>query len=116
VDATVTVARLGARTGVQMVRVPFRDQTSLPGARHEYFDLEYNPIANGVLMYYGPCETCGALPTRLLDLTPGDQNFLNGTFKVGQTYADPSTKIALTLVSQNANQATLRVQFNATPR
>jgi hypothetical protein len=112
-DTTVTLARLGAKTGVQMVRVPFRDQASLPATRHEYFDLEYNPVANGVLMYYGPCDTCNVTPTRLLDLTPGDQDFLNGGFKVGQTYHDPSTGIAITLVSQGANQATVRVQFTS---
>ena len=115
-EATVTLAPLGARTGVQMVRVPLRDQTNLPAVRHEYFDLEYNPVANGVLMYYGRCGTCMDAPTRLLDLTPGDQDFLNGGFKTGQSYTDSSTGITITLVSQGANQATLRVQFNAAGR
>lgn len=115
-DATVTLARLGARTGVQMVRVPLREQSGLPPERHEFFDLEYNPVANAVLMYYGRCERCNEAPTRLLDLTPGDQNFLNGSFQVGKPYLDPAAKIQLTLVSQNQNQASLRVQFNAATR
>ncbi len=50
--------------------------------------------------------------THLLDLSP-DGDVGNAGLSIGQTYQDPASGVAITLVSRNATQAVVNVAFNA---
>jgi len=73
-------------------------------------------VYSGALIHYED-STTDQIPahTYLLNATPTDTSFNNPELSVGQTWSDPYSNLALSVVSATATGLTVNVSYGATP-
>jgi hypothetical protein len=104
-----------ATSGIQSLLIPIANtnQALHVEMRRQTAPFDNETRFNGAVLVRRVVEPGLYVQSNLIDMTPLDFDPGQASMAVGQVFQDPTSGVAITLVSRNNNQAVVNVAFNA---